>query len=583
MTDKEKARAYDEALERARKRIMVEPQDHTDKILKDIFPQLAESEDERIRKFLIDILSHGTWRKEWPFGPNEVVAYLEKQKDNQYFIGYANGYSDGQLNPKQKEPNYTKRNELFDKCVENCDPKVMKEVSDNVDKMLEPKIAFGDWGDKEKKEAIITCLQYMRFIKKITNQEYDDLMNWLDNNLVYNALKKKQKEQKQEWKPQPESLEALMYAIEGKWDMILPTSYLSRRLEDLYEGLVNTFNVDESLLAELPKAASLAYTAEDIEELKELKRKIEASMEQKQVPISCSHENGTPAESKATINGEPIQTENQSVDIPLAVWSEKYIADVFEKVGLAKIVREQGNDALTNAIQSAMIELSKVENTEWNEEDKTTMNDLISLLWILQGSTNLREGTASKYTHWLKSLPERFNLQPKIEWNEEDEKPSIFPPGLGEVHWNPIPSAKKELMEKAAEKLSKEEYVKKFKALCEAYEIKLPNREYDIYGLCEDLHKLFGDIQNPVEWSDEDENMRNLIIETLDDNSHYFPFKETKKKMMDWLKSLRPQSHWKPSEEQMTNLLRAEGRLRIEGENVLAGKLAEIYEQLKKL
>jgi hypothetical protein len=39
-----------------------------------------ESEDERIRKFLIDILSHGTWRKEWPFGPNEVVAYLEKQK-----------------------------------------------------------------------------------------------------------------------------------------------------------------------------------------------------------------------------------------------------------------------------------------------------------------------------------------------------------------------------------------------------------------------------------------------------------------------------------------------------------------------
>lgn len=40
--------------------------------------------------------------------------------------------------------------------------------------------------------------------------------------------------------------------------------------------------------------------------------------------------------------------------------SEKCIADIFEKVGLAKIVREQGNDALINAIQSAMIELSKV-------------------------------------------------------------------------------------------------------------------------------------------------------------------------------------------------------------------------------
>lgn len=46
-----------------------------------LIPELRESEDERIRKFLIDILSHSAWRKEWPFRPNEVVAYLEKQKE----------------------------------------------------------------------------------------------------------------------------------------------------------------------------------------------------------------------------------------------------------------------------------------------------------------------------------------------------------------------------------------------------------------------------------------------------------------------------------------------------------------------
>ena len=40
-------------------------------------------------------------------------------------------------------------------------------------------------------------------------------------------------------------------------------------------------------------------------------------------------------------------------------WNEKFIADVFEKVGLAKIVREQGNDELTSAVQMAMIELEK--------------------------------------------------------------------------------------------------------------------------------------------------------------------------------------------------------------------------------
>lgn len=85
MTDKQKARAYDEALERAKllhlqavagsNPIMVERYER-------IFPELAESEDKRIRKFLIDILSSGVWRTEWPFSPVDCVAYLEKQKEN---------------------------------------------------------------------------------------------------------------------------------------------------------------------------------------------------------------------------------------------------------------------------------------------------------------------------------------------------------------------------------------------------------------------------------------------------------------------------------------------------------------------
>lgn len=108
-----------------------------------------------------------------PDNPREVLC---KDAAGNYFIGRyyvgegweISNYDDEDkphhLNPpvskwidfpseKQKEPNYTKRNELFDKCVENCDPEVMKEVSDNVDKMLEPKIAFGDWGDDQAMES----------------------------------------------------------------------------------------------------------------------------------------------------------------------------------------------------------------------------------------------------------------------------------------------------------------------------------------------------------------------------------------------------------------------------------------------
>ena len=63
------------------------------------------------------------------------------------------------------------------------------------------------------------------------------------------AYLEKQKEQKfKEWRPLEESMEALLLAIEGKWDAIKPTGYMSRRLEDLYDGLVNTFNIRETYL-----------------------------------------------------------------------------------------------------------------------------------------------------------------------------------------------------------------------------------------------------------------------------------------------------------------------------------------------
>lgn len=60
---------------------------------------VAESEDERIRKFLFELLSHCYWRKEWLFSSAECLAWLEKQNDvdvesikNEF---YNAGYEDG--------------------------------------------------------------------------------------------------------------------------------------------------------------------------------------------------------------------------------------------------------------------------------------------------------------------------------------------------------------------------------------------------------------------------------------------------------------------------------------------------------
>ena len=78
MTEKEKAKAYDEAIERAKKL-------YSNGIAEEIFPELKESEDEKIRKEIISILRNTYWtsnRNRF----NELVAWFEKQGDKDKLI-----------------------------------------------------------------------------------------------------------------------------------------------------------------------------------------------------------------------------------------------------------------------------------------------------------------------------------------------------------------------------------------------------------------------------------------------------------------------------------------------------------------
>lgn len=89
----------------------------------------------------------------------------------------------------------------------------------------------------------------------------------------------------------------------------------------------------------------------------------------------------------------------------------------------------------------------------------------------------------------------------------------------------------------------------------------------------------------PAEWSEEDEKIITRLI------SYFESFRiagvATKWEGLDiqevitLLKSLRPS--WKPTEEQMKCLLNAEGLIRTDKRLAMAQKLAELYEQLKKL
>ena len=138
---------YDDALRRA-KELHDAGNALTKAQMEIVFPELAESEDERIRKELIkefEAKLHKCF--EWKKGiPNRrVLDWLEKQKeqkdpfdDEQFRKGYETGYEDA------ARVNF-KRNERFEECLAKCDPKVRKEVSDNIDKMLTTKFKKGDW------------------------------------------------------------------------------------------------------------------------------------------------------------------------------------------------------------------------------------------------------------------------------------------------------------------------------------------------------------------------------------------------------------------------------------------------------
>lgn len=55
---------------------------------------------------------------------------------------------------------------------------------------------------------------------------------------------------------------------------------------------------------------------------------------------------------------------------------------------------------------------------EWSKNDTVFLNEITD---FFENQTVRLQHDIDMYVHWLKSLPERFNLQPKEEWSEKDE------------------------------------------------------------------------------------------------------------------------------------------------------------------
>ena len=94
MTDKEKAKAYDEALERAKKWRNAPNVDkmptYGNRVIEEIFPELKESEDEKIRNALIDLVKcneRSGYMVLNNVSTGSMIAWLEKQGNPQVRTG----------------------------------------------------------------------------------------------------------------------------------------------------------------------------------------------------------------------------------------------------------------------------------------------------------------------------------------------------------------------------------------------------------------------------------------------------------------------------------------------------------------
>ena len=114
----------------------------------------------------------------------------------------------------------------------------------------------------------------------------------------------------------------------------------------------------------------------------------------------------------ATINGEPIPTENHSVDIPLAEWSEEDM-DYYDTI--VRKLEVIGDDSGLSSNQIKFLrEHCPSRRSEWSEEDMTKLRDVR----MIEDSGHVKS-IREHYERFLNSLPERFNLQPKQEWSSE--------------------------------------------------------------------------------------------------------------------------------------------------------------------
>lgn len=458
MTIEEKAKRYDETLEQLKGLIEVTREDKCDiaeEDIIDIFPELKEYEDERIRKDIIDWFINYKGNVQVDLDDEEVdkwVFWLEKQGEPT------------DINPSEFDLRLNKLLKQFETLP---------------------------------KEELVNCLSFY--------------LNVVQNDGTYKADEKQGDKDK------------LIQEL-GEYKVKYTQEVLSQQLEKQGE---------QKPIMNVPTREVILAIWDLGNEWKELTNG------------SISTEYGTQLDyiQKHWHESEYYLKEKQGEQKP-AEWSEDdkdYYDAIITKLEVTK------DDALLTDNQMEFLKSLKDRvqpKQEWSEEDESTIKDIIEDLEYAEAKGYvLKNNTFLKEINWLKSL----RPQPKKEWNEEDER--MF-----------------------------EQILQQF--MTANNDCKLYNASFTYDKEISFLKSLKDRVQPKQEWSEED--IRN--IDDIDSVLFYdkdLP-EDTCVRLRNWLKSLRPQNRWKPTEEQMEALhdLNLTGNISYAGQGQV---LIELYNDLKKL
>ena len=110
------------------------------------FPELAESEGERIRLFICDLITRIFWGRDWNISKKDCLTYLEKQKEQKpeqnsgkelLYVSnksYDIGFRDGKREAEQKTAEWSEADEVYLQDALWCVEKAEKSCKDEEDK-----------------------------------------------------------------------------------------------------------------------------------------------------------------------------------------------------------------------------------------------------------------------------------------------------------------------------------------------------------------------------------------------------------------------------------------------------------------